>query len=62
MNLTESQISSELLYDGSFIAISRDKVDDIRKLNARIKEIVAREGKLRTSIDRIVADLEGTGK
>ena len=26
MNLTESQISSELLYDGSFIAISRDKV------------------------------------
>ncbi|MCK9183130.1 MAG: SAM-dependent methyltransferase, partial [Fibrobacteraceae bacterium] len=35
---------------------------DIRKLNARIKEIVAREIKLRTSIDRIVADLEGTGK
>jgi type I restriction enzyme M protein len=35
---------------------------DIRKLNARIKEIVARESKLRTSIDRIVADLEGTGK
>ena len=26
MNLTESQISSEILYDGSFIAISRDKV------------------------------------
>ena len=38
------------------------EVVDIHKLNARIKEIVAREGKLRNAIDRIVADLEGTGK
>jgi len=32
---------------------------DIKELNARIAEIVAREGELRRQIDQIVADLEG---
>jgi len=32
---------------------------DIHKLNAHIAEIVARQNKLRTAIDEIVADLEG---
>ncbi len=33
---------------------------DIQKLNAEIKEIVARQNELRKSIDEIVADLEGS--
>ncbi|WP_321974210.1 type I restriction-modification system subunit M [Paratractidigestivibacter sp.] len=37
---------------------TREKID-ITELNARIKEIVAREQELRDSIDAIVADLEG---
>lgn len=37
---------------------TREKID-IRKLNAEIKEIVAREQVLRDSIDRIIADIEG---
>lgn len=32
---------------------------DITKLNAKIKEIVARQAELRTAIDEIVAGLEG---
>lgn len=36
------------------------EVIDITELNARIEEIVARQAELRTSIDAIVADLEGT--
>ncbi len=35
------------------------EVVDITKLNAEIKEIVARQNSLRKSIDKIVADLEG---
>ncbi|MRS04929.1 type I restriction-modification system subunit M, partial [bacterium] len=35
------------------------EVIDIKKLNAEIKEIVARQSKLRTAIDEIVADIEG---
>jgi len=35
-------------------------VIDIVELNARIEQIVARQAELRTSIDAIVADLEGT--
>lgn len=35
---------------------------DIVKLNAEIKEIVKRENELRTAIDEIVADIEGTRK
>ncbi|MBO4789257.1 MAG: type I restriction-modification system subunit M [Lachnospiraceae bacterium] len=38
---------------------TREKVD-IRKLNAEIKEIVAREAVLREEIDKIIADIEGT--
>lgn len=38
------------------------EVIDITKLNAEIKEIVAREQELRTAIDAIVADIEGTAK
>jgi type I restriction enzyme M protein len=34
---------------------------DINALNLRIKEIVARQQELRTSIDAIVNDLEGVG-
>lgn len=37
---------------------TREKID-IKKLNAEIKEIVAREQVLRDSIDRIIADIEG---
>ena len=37
---------------------TREKID-IKKLNAEIKEIVAREQTLRDSIDRIIADIEG---
>ena len=37
---------------------TREKID-ITELNARIKDIVAREQELRDSIDAIVADLEG---
>lgn len=33
---------------------------DITELNARIKTIVARQQELRTAIDEIVADIEGT--
>jgi len=33
---------------------------DIQELNAEIARIVARQAELRTSIDAIVADLEGT--
>lgn len=36
------------------------EVIDIVKLNADIKGIVARQNELRTAIDSIVADLEGT--
>lgn len=36
------------------------EVVDITELNARIAEIVARQAELRTAIDAIVADLEGT--
>ena len=36
---------------------TREKID-IRKLNAEIKEIVAREEKLRAEIDRIIAEIE----
>ncbi len=36
------------------------EVIDITELNARIAEIVARQAELRTSIDAIVADLEGS--
>jgi len=38
---------------------TREKVD-IHKLNAEIKEIVAREAVLREEIDKIIADIEGT--
>ncbi|MBO4788078.1 MAG: type I restriction-modification system subunit M [Lachnospiraceae bacterium] len=38
---------------------TREKVD-IQKLNAEIKEIVARETVLREEIDKIIADIEGT--
>jgi type I restriction enzyme M protein len=34
------------------------EVIDIKKLNAEIKDIVARQNELRTAIDEIVADLE----
>lgn len=37
---------------------TREKID-IKKLNAEIKEIVAREQVLRDSIDRIIAEIEG---
>ncbi len=33
---------------------------DITELNAEIQEIVARQSELRTAIDQIVADIEGT--
>jgi len=36
------------------------KVIDIKKLNAEIAGIVARQNELRTAIDEIVGDLEGT--
>ena len=36
----------------------REKID-IVKLNAEIKEIVAREQVLRDEIDKIIADIEG---
>ena len=36
------------------------EVIDITELNAEIARIVARQQELRTSIDEIVADLEGT--
>lgn len=39
---------------------TREKVD-IEKLNAELKEIVARQSKLRASIDQIVAELEADG-
>ena len=37
---------------------TREKVD-IKKLNAEIKEIVAREQVLRDEIDKIIAEIEG---
>ena len=37
---------------------TREKID-IVKLNAEIKEIVAREQVLRDEIDKIIADIEG---
>ena len=37
---------------------TREKVD-IVKLNAEIKEIVAREAVLRAEIDKIIAEIEG---
>jgi type I restriction enzyme M protein len=37
------------------------EIVDITELNAKIEEIVARQAKLRTQIDAIVADLEGDG-
>ena len=40
---------------------TREKVD-IKKLNAEIAEIVAREGVLRAEIDRIIAEIEGDGE
>jgi type I restriction enzyme M protein len=40
---------------------TREEID-ITALNAEIKEIVARQAKLRTQIDEIVADLEGESK
>ena len=36
------------------------EVIDIQKLNAEIAGIVARQNELRTAIDKIVADLEGS--
>ena len=36
------------------------EVIDIKELNAEIKGIVARQNVLRTAIDEIVADIEGT--
>ncbi|AST21133.1 MULTISPECIES: type I restriction-modification system subunit M [Corynebacterium] len=41
-------------------AVDTREVIDIRELNAEIEQIVARQAELRTSIDAIVADLEGT--
>ncbi|MBN1472390.1 MAG: type I restriction-modification system subunit M [Syntrophaceae bacterium] len=35
------------------------EIIDIKKLNIEIKDIVARQNKLRTAIDKIVADIEG---
>jgi type I restriction enzyme M protein len=35
---------------------------DIAALNSEIARIVARQAELRTAIDAIVADLEGTGQ
>ncbi|HJJ30211.1 MAG TPA: N-6 DNA methylase, partial [Methanocorpusculum sp.] len=35
------------------------EVIDIRKLNAKIKEIVKREDELRREIDKIIAEIEG---
>ncbi|TNK94961.1 type I restriction-modification system subunit M, partial [Mycoplasmopsis pullorum] len=35
------------------------EVIDIKKLNAEIKEIVARQAVLRDEIDKIIAELEG---
>jgi type I restriction enzyme M protein len=35
------------------------EVIDIKELNAKIKEIVARQQELRTAIDQIVRDIEG---
>ena len=40
-------------------AVDTREVIDITELNAEIKRIVARQQELRTSIDAIVADLEG---
>ena len=40
---------------------TREKID-IKKLNAEIVEIVAREGVLRAEIDRIIAEIEGDGE
>ena len=40
---------------------TREKID-IVELNAEIKEIVAREEKLRAEIDRIIAEIEGNVK
>lgn len=37
---------------------TREKVDNV-KLNAEIREIVAREQVLRDEIDKIIADIEG---
>ena len=37
---------------------AREKID-IVKLNAEIKEIVAREEELRAEIDKIIAEIEG---
>ena len=39
---------------------TREKVD-IVKLNAEIREIVAREQVLREEIDKIIAEIEGGG-
>ena len=39
---------------------TREKVD-IAKLNAEIREIVAREQVLRDEIDKIIAEIEGAG-
>ena len=36
------------------------EVVDITELNTRITKIVARQNELRTAIDEIVADIEGT--
>ena len=36
------------------------EVVDITELNAKIAQIVARQNKLRTAIDEIMADIEGT--
>ena len=38
------------------------EVIDIKKLNAEIKEIVAREEVLRAEIDKIIAEIEGNGE
>lgn len=58
--------NSEIAANGYNISVSSyveqqntTEVVDIRKLNARIKEIVTRQAELRAQIDAIVADLEG---
>lgn len=37
------------------------EVIDIKELNAKIAEIVARQSQLRVEIDQIVAEIEGDG-
>ncbi len=59
-NKTVAENDYNISVSSYVIAEDTREIIDITELNAKIKKIVARQNELRTAIDQIVADIEGT--